>query len=97
VLWWTVVDAGRHASLGHGTGILMVFVAAVQHASLTALLMFAPRPLYAHGTGIDDQLLGAVVRAAPTMLVYGSAVGVLTVAWLQRTERRFATAARLKH
>jgi putative membrane protein len=90
VLWWTVVQAGRRSAFGYGTGILVVFLAAVQHAGLTSVLMFAPGPLYAQAAGRDDQLLGALVMAVPAKLVYGLAVALLTVAWLTSTERRVA-------
>jgi putative membrane protein len=90
LLWWTVLQAGRRSAFGYGTGILMVFVVAVQHASLTALLMFAPAPLYAQARSLDDQVLAAVIMAVPAKAVYGLAVVLLVFAWLTSTQRRVA-------
>jgi putative membrane protein len=88
LLWWTVAGAGRRGAFGHGAGILVVFVAALQHAGLASLLLFAPVPLYAQAASLDDQRLAAVVMATPAKLVYGLAVVILVFAWLATVERR---------
>lgn len=97
VLWWTVLETGRRSVFGYGTGIAVVFVAAIGHGALGAVLTFAPIVLYPHyiataaESGLDavaDQHLAGVIMWAPGKLVHGLAVVVLALTWLGTVEAR---------
>jgi putative membrane protein len=97
LLWWTIAQSGRRSAFGYGTGIAVVFVAALQHASLGAVLSLAPSALYpayksAAGIGtftvLEDQQFAGVIMAAPSKLLHGVVVAVLVVAWLRASEER---------
>ncbi len=97
LLWTAIVQTGRRSPLGYGAGIAAVFLTALTHGSLGAVLTFAPHILYGHylaGAGawgvnpLQDQHLAGVMMWAPGKLVHGAAVLLLAIAWLESTERR---------
>ncbi len=65
LLWAAVLGAGRERRAG-GVGALLL--TSMHMTLLGALVGLAPRPLYAHHHGIEDQQLGGVV-----MLMVGAA------------------------
>lgn len=97
VLWTAIIQTGRRNPLGYGAGIAAVFVTALAHGGLGAVLTFAPHILYGHYLaaapmlGIDaltDQHLAGVIMWAPGKVIHGTAVLLLAIAWLQTAERR---------
>lgn len=102
-LWWVVRECGRRSEFGYGTGIIVVFIVALSHTALGALLTFAPHVLYEHyavsaeawGMGaLEDQNLAGVVMWAPAKLLHGFVVVALVVAWLRGTEDRLRSVPR---
>lgn len=96
LLWWTIVRSGDRSAFGYGTGIGVVFLAALQHAGLGAVMTLAPSPLYptyaAGGTAsaLADQQLAGTLMWAPGKLLHGAVVALLVVAWLRDVEARTA-------
>lgn len=99
LLWWAVLERGR-TGVGHGVGIGVLFVTALGHGSLGAVLTVAPSVLYghyeraAHGgalPALEDQGIAGILMWLPGKALYGLGVVVLTLAWLRAVERRMAT------
>lgn len=92
VLWWTVAQSGARSGFGYGTGIAVVFLAALQHAALGGVLTLAPSvlyPVYATGGGaLADQQLAGTLMWAPSKILHGVVVVVLVVAWLRDVDGR---------
>lgn len=93
LLWWTVAQSGTRSMFGYGTGIAVVFLAALQHAALGGLLTLAPSvlyPVYATGDGaaLADQQLAGTLMWAPSKILHGVVVVLLVVAWLRDVEVR---------
>lgn len=95
LLWWTVLQSGRRARFGYGTGIAVVFLTALQHAGLGGVLSLSPSvlyPIYASGafgvSAIDDQQLAGMLMWAPSKFIHGVVVVLLAFAWLRDVEAR---------
>lgn len=97
LLWWVIRETGQRSEFGHGTGIIVVFIVALTHTALGAVLTFAPHVLYAHyaaatevwGIGpLYDQHLAGLAMWAPGKIVHGVVTVVLVVAWLRAAEAR---------
>lgn len=94
LLWWTVLQSGRRSSFGYGTGIAVVFLAALQHAALGGVLTLAPSVLYPVYAAADaaaalhDQQRAGTLMWAPSKILHGIVVALLVVAWLRDTEAR---------
>jgi cytochrome c oxidase assembly factor CtaG len=100
LLWWTLVHAGERGRPGYGSGIVIVFITAMQSTILGALFTFARTPWYPiylsrtdawHLTPLQDQQLAGVIMWIPAGSVYIGAVCVLFLAWLRAVERRVET------
>jgi putative membrane protein len=105
LLWRTIVVSGRRHALGYGTGLLLVFGAALLHGGLGAVLTFSPAvlyPAYAAGAaawGIDalhDQHAAGVIMWGPAKFVHGVAAVILVIAWLRGVEERSTRRAALR-
>lgn len=96
LLWWTILQTARRSSFGYGTGILLVFFTALQHAGLGGLLSLSPTVLYpvvyAGGgstfSALDDQQLAGMLMWAPSKFVHAVVVVLLALAWLRDVETR---------
>jgi putative membrane protein len=98
ILFWRVVIGGP-ASGRISTGAVMIFLVtfAMQNAMLAAILIFAPKLLYAvHAvappwspwTPIEDQQLAGILMWSVTGLVDLLALCLLFVAWLASSDHR---------
>jgi cytochrome c oxidase assembly factor CtaG len=79
--FWRVVATSGERRLSPGMLILMVSLVGIQGSFLAALIMFAPRPLYAAyaANSIDDQALGGVLMCIPASFLYlGSTIWALS-------------------
>lgn len=77
-----------------GEGLLLLMLTALHLKFLGALLLFAPRPLYAVYaqplwglTALEDQQLAALVMLAPMMPVFITVGLVLVAGWLKQRPR----------
>ena len=97
LFWRVVIDGARQGRLSLGATMLFVVTFAMENAMLAAILIFAPRVLYAvHAvapawsplTPIEDQQLAGVLMWSVTGVVDLFALCLLFVAWLASGERR---------
>jgi cytochrome c oxidase assembly factor CtaG len=92
--FWAPVVRPRRTPVWAGP--LLLLGAAAQGGILAALLVFAPRALYAHGAatrlwGLDplsDQALAGVIMWVPGGIVYLLAAAALFARWLDRDARK---------
>jgi cytochrome c oxidase assembly factor CtaG len=97
LLFWRVVIGARGAGrVSHGSGVLLVFLMALQSIFLSVLLVFARTPWYAgyakttRPWGLEhlaDQQLAGAIMWVPAGLVYLAAGLSLLVAWMRTAER----------
>jgi putative membrane protein len=92
LLWWTLMHPGR---VGHGFGVLLIFVTGMQSVALGALFTFAQSPWYpiydgrteAWGlTPLADQQLAGVIMWVPAGTVYLATAALLFMAWMRDME-----------
>jgi len=95
--WSLVSEDSRHRRLDYGATLLFVATAAAFSGLPGALMVIAPRPLYAvHAAGeaawgmtpIEDQQLAGLVMWIPGGFVYLTAISYLFLMWLRSAERR---------
>ncbi|MEO8242925.1 MAG: cytochrome c oxidase assembly protein [bacterium] len=81
VFFWRVVLTSGDRRLSPAMAVILVTLVGVQGSFLAALIMFAPRPLYAAyaANGLDDQALAGVLMCIPASFVYlGSTIWALS-------------------
>lgn len=97
LFWRVVIEHPQSRRLSLGATMLFVATFAMQNGMLGALLVFAPRVLYAvHAvappwspfTPLEDQQLAGVLMWFVTGAVDLGAMGLLFVVWLASSERR---------
>jgi cytochrome c oxidase assembly factor CtaG/cytochrome c2 len=98
LMFWTIVfEPGEYRRLGYGATLLFVGSTAVLSGLPGALLILAPRPLYAvhaagvaawHMTLVQDQQLAGVIMWVPAGSVYIAAMCYLFVKMMAEPERR---------
>ena len=70
--FWRVILTSGDRRLTPGMAVLLVSLVGIQGAFLSALIMFAPRSLYAGyaGNPLDDQVLAGVLMCIPASFIY---------------------------
>ncbi len=96
--WWLLFRyTGRRRRMDRGAGVVYVFTAGLQCATLGALIALARRPWYVvhlHTTApwgitpLQDQQLAGLLMWIPAGFVYLAAAGVLFVQWLSDAAER---------
>ncbi|QPC95707.1 hypothetical protein GA829_34525 (plasmid) [Mesorhizobium sp. INR15] len=79
--FWRVVLTSGKRRLSPAMAVVLVSLVGIQGSFLSALIMFAPHPLYAaySGNGLDDQVLAGVLMCIPASFVYlGSTIWALS-------------------
>jgi len=104
LLSWAAILATARRSIGsQGTGVLVLFVLALQSGLLGLLLTFSTEPWYAAYaetaqewgmTPLADQQLAGVLMWVPGGISYLAAAIALVVIWLRTSEARAAPAHR---
>lgn len=96
LFWWSVLRTSLATGLGYGTGVIAIFVTALQGGALGALLTFSRSPWYpAYGdavtawglTPLEDQQLAGSLMWVPPGVVYLVAALALMAAWIRDMER----------
>lgn len=80
-LFWRVVIASGNRRLSPAMAVILVSLVGIQGSFLSALIMFAPHPLYGaySGNPLDDQVLAGVMMCIPASFVYlGSTIWALS-------------------
>ncbi|ANN58734.1 hypothetical protein A9174_19615 [Mesorhizobium loti NZP2037] len=78
--FWRVIVTSGDRRLSPAMAVILVSLAGIQGALLSALIMFAPHPLYGAyaGNPLDDQVLAGVLMCIPASFVYlGSTIWAL--------------------
>lgn len=97
LFWWALVRPAGPFRRARGAALLYLFAAAVQSATLGALLALTSRPWYAAHLAtaqpwglspLEDQHLGGAIMWMPAGVVYLVALAGALVAWLRDVERR---------
>jgi cytochrome c oxidase assembly factor CtaG len=97
LFWRVVIEDAQSRRLALGAAILFVATFAMQNGMLGALLIFAPRVLYAAyavapswstRTPLEDQQLAGVLMWSVSAVVDLGVLGYLFVAWLGSSDRR---------
>lgn len=80
-LFWRVIITSGDRRLSPAMAVILVSLVGIQGSFLSALIMFAPHPLYGAyaGNSLDDQVLAGVLMCIPASLVYlGSTIWALS-------------------
>ena len=97
LFWASLLRSQREPQLGAGSAVAAIVATMVQMGLLSALLVFASRPLYpwyfdrapALGlSALEDQQLAGLIMWVPSALPYLVGGLTLVAAWLARSERR---------
>lgn len=81
VLFWRVIITSGDRRLSPAMTVILVSLVGIQGSFLSALIMFAPHPLYNAyaGNPLDDQVLAGVLMCIPASFVYvGSTLWALS-------------------
>jgi cytochrome c oxidase assembly factor CtaG len=101
LMWWGFVYPRRSRRAAYGLGVAALFLTMMHSGALGALLTLSKRiwfPVHAAGEAawglapLEDQQLAGLIMWVPGGLLYMAAMSVLFLAWMQRGERREATA-----
>ena len=79
--FWRVILTSGDRRLSPATAVILVSLVGIQGSFLAALIMFAPRSLYAAyaANGMDDQALSGVLMCIPASFIYlGSTIWALS-------------------
>jgi putative membrane protein len=79
-LFWRVIITSGDRRLSPGMAVVIVSLVGIQGALLSALIMFAPHPLYGAyaNNPLDDQVLAGVLMCIPASFIYlGSTIWAL--------------------
>lgn len=79
--FWRVILTSSDRRLSPAIAVILVSLVGIQGSFLAALIMFAPRPLYAAyaGNGLDDQALAGALMCIPASFFYlGSTIWALS-------------------
>jgi cytochrome c oxidase assembly factor CtaG len=96
VLWWSILRPRAPRRSAYATGIVVLFLTALQSGALGALLTFSPTLWFpAQGAGaewfsmtrLQDQQLAGLIMWVPGGLLYTAAMGVLFAAWMRHLDR----------
>ena len=97
LFWASLLRSLREPQLGAGSAVAAIVTTMMQMGLLSALLVFASRPLYpwyfdrapALGlSALEDQQLAGLIMWVPSALPYLIGGLMLVAAWLARSERR---------
>lgn len=103
LFWAALLRSLREPALGAASAVLAIMATMVHMGLLSALLVFASRPLYpwyserAPSLGLSalqDQQLAGLIMWVPSALPYLVGGVVLVAAWLARSERHSASGER---
>ncbi|MBX6322833.1 MAG: cytochrome c oxidase assembly protein [Rhodospirillaceae bacterium] len=93
--WTIVIEPSGRRRLAHAATLVFIVATAVLSALPGALMLLAPRPLYAvHAQGaaawglspLEDQQLAGLIMWVPAGLVYVAAAAVVFLRWLKAGE-----------
>lgn len=97
LFWWLILQPLGRRRLNHGAAVLFVFTTSVHSTVLSALLIFAPTPLYpvyAESaalwgiTPLEDQRFAGLVMNLPMSLTFLLTAAALFLFWLRGMETK---------
>lgn len=103
LFWAALLRSLREPALGAGSAVAAIIATMLHMGLLSALLVFAPRPMYPWYsdrapllgvTALEDQQLAGLIMWVPSALPYLVGGVVLVAAWLARNERQSASGER---
>jgi putative membrane protein len=103
LFWAALLRSLREPSLGAGSAVAAIIATMLHMGLLSALLVFASRPLYPWYfdrapllglSALEDQQLAGLIMWVPSALPYLVGGVILVAAWLARSERHTASGER---